>query len=72
MAGSIELKQAKGQVRKQVRVSAVAETLMMLEHIAAELMAEHMALEPAEELLEWQMGERRIDRKAHSSARITT
>ena len=50
MVGSIELKQAKEQVQKQTRVSAAAETLMVLGHIAVELMAEHMAFEPAEEL----------------------
>ena len=61
MVGSDELKQAKGQVRKQVQVSAVAETLTMLGHIAAELMAEHMAFGLAEELIEWQMVEWSID-----------
>ena len=50
MVGSIELKQAKEQVQKQVQVSAAAETLMVLGHIAAEMMAEHMAVEPAEKL----------------------
>lgn len=61
MVGSIELKQAKEQVQKQVQISAAAETLMVLRHIAAEVMAEPMALEPEEELIAGQVVERRID-----------
>ena len=57
MVSSIELKQAK----EQVQVSAAAGALMVLEHIAAELLAEHMTLEPAEELIAGQKVERRID-----------
>ena len=57
MISSNELKQAK----EQVQVSAATGPLMVLGHIAAELMAEHMNLEPAEELIVAQKVERRID-----------
>lgn len=48
-------------MQEQVQISAAAETLMVLGHIAAELMAGHMASEPAEQLIARQMAEWRID-----------